>query len=98
MGADTFFSQWASKDKLANAIGLPGAGKYQSYQFPQSRYDTGPYTGVTPTLAGANAGYQAGGPGSIPGAVNAPVRLPNSNLNVPTQNPYAAAARGAGGV
>ena len=73
MGTDTFFSQLAGKDRLANDLGLPGADKYaQAHAAWQTQ---GPYTGVGATLAGANAGYQAGGPGAVVGAVNAPGTL-----------------------
>ncbi len=57
-------------------------GRWRQTQAPSGQTQ-GPYTGVTPTLAGANAGYQAGGLGAIGGIPNAP--------NAP--NPYVAAAR-----
>jgi hypothetical protein len=69
-----------------NAVLGPLGGTSQAVQ-PQ--YSQGPYTGVAPTLAGANAGYRAGGPGAMIGVPNAP--------NAPSMNPYAAAARSATG-
>ena len=69
MGTGTFFSKMASYDPLANALHLPGANKYAAQQASQDagRSAYGPYTGVTPTLAGANAGYAPGGPGANAG-------------------------------
>ena len=71
MGTGTFFSKVASMDPLANALHLPGADKYAQQQASQnagsSAANGGPYTGITPTLAGANAGYAPGGPGSNAG-------------------------------
>jgi hypothetical protein len=88
MGTGTFFSKMASYDPLAQALHLPGSDKWAQQQASQRAgsmgAQTSPYAGVTPTLAGANAGYVAGGPGSIPGT--APLQ---------TQNPYVAAARNA---
>ena len=69
MGTGTFFSKVASVDPLAQALHLPGADKYAQQQASQNAGTSayGPYTGVAPTLAGANAGYAAGGPGSNAG-------------------------------
>jgi len=69
MGANNFFSKFASIDPLAHALHLPGANKYSE---EQARRDAGtsgagPYAGVAPTLAGANAGYAPGGPGAVAG-------------------------------
>jgi hypothetical protein len=66
MGTGTFFSKVASVDPLAQALHLPGADKYAQQQASSNAGTSayGPYTGVTPTLAGANAGYVAGGPGA----------------------------------
>ncbi len=65
MGGSNFFSKIASIDPIAQALNLPGAHSYAQAQanahLPASN---GPYTGVTPTLAGANAGYAPGGPGA----------------------------------
>src|SRR5579859_5779110 len=71
MGTGTFFSKLASYDPLAHALHLPGASKYEQLQASQANGNssTGPYQGVTPTLAGANAGYAAGGPGANQGYV-----------------------------
>jgi hypothetical protein len=68
MGTGTFFSKMASFDPLAHALHLPGANKYEQLQASQAAGNSsrGPYQGVAPTLAGANAGYAAGGPGSNP--------------------------------
>jgi len=67
MGGNNFFSKIASIDPIAQALNLPGAHSYANAQanahLPGSN---GPYTGVTPTLAGANAGYAPGGPGANP--------------------------------
>lgn len=69
MGAGTFFSKIASYDPIAQALHLPGASSYVNYE--QAKADeaqpgahSGPYQGVSPTLAAAQAGYAAGGPGS----------------------------------
>jgi len=71
MGTGTFFSKVASVDPLAQALHLPGADKYVQQQASQnagsSAANGGPYTDITPTLAGANAGYAPGGPGSNAG-------------------------------
>ena len=66
MGSNTFFSKIASFDPLAQALHLPGAGKYMQSQASDAagKSGGGPYQGVTPTLAGANAGYAPGGPGA----------------------------------
>lgn len=68
MGAGTFFSKFASMDPLANALHLPGANKYSQQQLSNmngaSAANSGPYGGIAPTLAGANAGYRPGGPGA----------------------------------
>ncbi len=67
MGGNNFFSKIASIDPIAQALHLPG---YNSYAKAQANAhlpgSNGPYTGVTPTLAGANAGYAPGGPGANP--------------------------------
>ncbi len=60
-------------------------GRWRQTQAPSGQTQ-GPYTGVTPTLAGANAGYQAGGPGAIGG-------IPNAAGTTPMANPFVAAAR-----
>jgi hypothetical protein len=74
---NSFFGQLASH--MENTVGLgrstPGWGR-------QLGPNAGPYAGVDPSLAGANAGY--GGavqPGAVPMARPAPM------------NPYVAAAR-----
>ena len=76
MGTGTFFSKLAGYDPLAQALHLPGSNKYAQQQASQaatqSPYAQGPYTGVTPTLAGANAGYAANGPGATAGVASAP--------------------------
>lgn len=68
MSSDNYFAKFASIDPLAQALHLPGANKYVQSQASQnagtSAANGGPYTGITPTLAAANAGYAAGGPGS----------------------------------
>ena len=63
-----FFDKVASVDPLAQALHLPGSDKYRQQQAndANSKGAVGPYAGVTPTLAGANAGYAPGGPGSNP--------------------------------
>lgn len=71
MGSGTFFSKVASSP-LFQKLDLPGSHKYQDTLENVIGPNSGAYTGVTPTLAGANAGYAAGGPGAIQGAVNAP--------------------------
>jgi|SRR5579859_1158146 len=67
MSGNNFFSKIASIDPIAQALNLPGAHSYAQAQanahLPGSN---GPYTGVAPTLAGANAGYAPGGPGANP--------------------------------
>ncbi len=67
MGGNNFFSKIASIDPIAQALRLPGHDAYAKAQanahLPGSN---GPYTGVTPTLAAANAGYTPGGPGANP--------------------------------
>lgn len=71
MGSTNFFSKLASVDPLAQALNLPGAHKYAQAEAQdeagKAGASGGPYTGVTPTLAGANAGYAAGGPGATVG-------------------------------
>jgi len=69
MGSGSFFSKLASYDPLAQALHLPGAGKYMQQQATNAAGQSGggPYAGAAPTLAGANAGYAPGGPGSNPG-------------------------------
>ena len=68
MGSDNFFSKLASVDPLAQMLHLPGSGKYAQSQLERANEapDSGPYNGVAPTLAGANAGYAPGGPGANP--------------------------------
>jgi hypothetical protein len=73
MGNSNFFAKLASIDPLAQALNLPGAHKYAQAQAQTAAGQTdtngGAYTGVNATLAGANAGYQPGGPGSTPGFI-----------------------------
>lgn len=71
MGTGTFFSKVASYDPLAQALHLPGAGKYDQQQTrdsinEQSANASLPYAGQTPTLAGANAGYLAAAKAQLP--------------------------------
>lgn len=73
MGANSFFSMLGAHDPLAQALHLPGAGKYaqsQNRAAINNSNGTTPYGGVTPTLAAANAGYLPGGPGANPTAPN----------------------------
>lgn len=76
MGSGTFFSKMASYDPLAQALHLPGSNKWSQQQASQAATQSpnavGPYTGITPTLAGANAGYAANGPGATTGVPTAP--------------------------
>jgi len=71
MGSNTFFSKLASFDPLAQALHLPGAGKYMQSQTSaaagKSADNAGPYAGVAPTLQASQAGYQPGGVGSNAG-------------------------------
>ncbi len=73
MGNSNFFAKLASIDPLAQALHLPGAHKYAQAQAQRAAGQTdtngGAYTGIDATLAGANAGYAPGGPGSTPGFV-----------------------------
>lgn len=69
-------------DPAMNAI--MGGGDYTKSSGPGT---PGPYAGVTPTLAAANAGYVAGGPGSNPGVGT------NGMPVAGTPNVYAAAAQ-----
>jgi hypothetical protein len=87
VGSNNFFSKLASYDPLAQAFNLPGSGKYaqQQQQNAAGASSAGPYAGVAPTLAAANAGYAPGGPGSNPGYVGAPTQ--------PGANPYAQVAQ-----
>jgi len=71
VGSGTFFSKLAS-NPLFQDLDLPGSHKYQDTLGVQVGPNTGPYTGVNATLAGANGGYSAGGPGATVGATNAP--------------------------
>lgn len=64
MGSTSFFSKLASYDPLAQGLDLPGAHKYQNTLVNRVGPDQGPYTGVQATLAGANSGYAANGPGA----------------------------------
>lgn len=68
MGSSNFFAKFASIDPLAQALHLPGADKYRQQQAnnANSTGAAGPYAGITPTLAAANAGYAPGGPGANP--------------------------------
>ena len=70
MGGDNFFSKVASMDPLARALHLPGSDKYAQAVAQRNAGATdvngGAYTGIAPTLAGANAGYAPGGPGAAP--------------------------------
>lgn len=68
MGSGSFFSKLASYDPLAQALHLPGAGKYMQQQQTKAAGQSGggPYAGTAPTLAAATAGYAPGGPGSNP--------------------------------
>jgi hypothetical protein len=83
---NNFFAKLAQHDPLAQALHLPGynaaAGAQATRAAGNSPFAAGPYTGVAPSLAGANAGYAAGGPGSNPGVTT-----------MPGANPYVAAAR-----
>ena len=64
----SFFQKVASVDPIAQAFNLPGSKSYVNSQIQSHMGSTtGPYAGVTPTLAGANAGYLPGGPGAIAG-------------------------------
>src|ERR1700675_4026346 len=71
MGSSNFFSKFASIDPIAQALNLPGAHKYAQQQARdeagKAGASGGPYTGVDPTLAAANAGYTPGGPGATVG-------------------------------
>lgn len=71
MGSSNFFSKFASIDPLAQALNLPGAHKYAQQQAKdeagKAGASGGAYTGVAPTLAGANAEYAPGGPGATVG-------------------------------
>jgi hypothetical protein len=71
VGSSNFFSKVASMDPLAQALDLPGAHKYAQQQAQdeagKAGASGGPYTGVAPTLAAANAGYAPGGPGATQG-------------------------------
>lgn len=71
MGSSNFFSKFASIDPLAQVLHLPGAHKYAQQQARdeagKAGASGGAYTGVDPTLAGANAGYVPGGPGATEG-------------------------------
>lgn len=68
MGSNSFFSKVASFDPLAHALHLPGANKYAqaSASAAAGASGGGPFNGVTPTLAQANAGYAPGSAGSNP--------------------------------
>jgi hypothetical protein len=78
MGSSTFFSKLASVDPLAQALHLPGADKWRQQEAENANNTNavGPYAGVTPTLAGANAGYAPGGPGSNPNYVPFQAKAP----------------------
>jgi hypothetical protein len=71
MGSNNLFSRFASIDPLAQALNLPGAHKYAQSQAQDAAGQTdtngGAYTGINASLAGANAGYKPGGPGSTVG-------------------------------
>lgn len=101
MGAGTFFSKVASDDPLAQGLDLPGAHKYQQQSVNAENQNpnavTGPYAGMTPSLAGANAGYAPGGPGANANyqAFGAANSIPSYGAQTPVQNPYVAAAANA---
>jgi hypothetical protein len=78
MGSDNFFSKLASIDPIAQALHLPGSNKYAQSEAERanSAPDPGPYNGIAPTLAGANAGYAPGGPGANPNYVPFSVQRP----------------------
>lgn len=65
-------------NKYTDPVGDSLFGNYSKSSGPGT---PGPYAGVTPTLAAANAGYGTGGPGATPGVAGVP------------QNVYAAAAQ-----
>jgi hypothetical protein len=69
MGSGTFFSKLAG-NPLFQSLDLPGSHKYEDTLPVQVGPNSGPYAGAS--LAGANAGYAAGGPGSEPGVGGAP--------------------------
>ena len=71
MGSHGFFAK-LQDNPITQALHLPGSHKYEDSLPVQVGPNQGPYTGVDATLAGANAGYRAGGPGSTVGAPNAP--------------------------
>lgn len=102
MGTGTFFSKIASVDPLAHALHLPGANKYAQVEATkdagQSAANGQAYTGVAPTLAAANAGYAAGGPGSnadwhpwtpnAPGGIFGAAQRVSSAVGGTTPDPY----------
>lgn len=55
---------------MFRSLDLPGSNKFAQQQASgiagSSAANSGPYGGIAPTLAGANAGYAAGGPGANP--------------------------------
>ena len=71
MGNSNFFAKLASIDPIAQMAHLPGAHKYVQQQARdeagKAGASGGAYTGVDPTLAGANAGYVPRGPGATQG-------------------------------
>lgn len=78
MGGSFFapLQRMASHDPLAGALNLPGSHTYANQQNARLQGLTnvqGTYSGVAPSLAGANAGYVGNGPGSILGRRDAPV-------------------------
>lgn len=66
MGSDNFFAKIASIDPIAHVLHLPGANTAANAEAEAANNTgaVGPYAGDTATLAGANAGYAPGGPGS----------------------------------
>jgi hypothetical protein len=85
----------ANDDPLAKTLNLPGSHTYanqQNQDIENMSMGQGGYAGVAPTLAGANAGYAAGGPGSTFGQTNAPVENAFMANAAGTANPYVTAA------
>jgi len=90
MGSTSFFSKFAATDPIAQALGVPGANKYKQAQAQAAAGQTdtngGPYTGIAPTLAAANAGYRPGGPGAPVGWAPTQPSAPSGIMNLMEKN------------
>ena len=104
-GVGHSLAEIGAHDPLARVLNLPGAN-FLKNQAQGVQSNAGPYAGVAPTLAAANAGYVPGGPGATQGwtpnmvgnyngtGLQGSRTGPPQNFS-PAANPFALAARNA---